>query len=259
MREVDEPDELVALFSQDSHLHLYALADLEEPYWSASRWWLSGQAAVGLVGLTDGSHVLYAVSSIDPVGTLELVSALVDEVPATLVTGPIGVARIFERAGRTLRWSRSYRRFYLPDSGRAAMAAGSLSERSGLVPLGTADKAEIAELYRTETGSAFFLPSMLADETFVGVRQGSQLMAIAGTHVLSERHDVAAIGAVFTHPKARGQGLGAAVTRGVVDRIGDRVSTIGLNCAESNAAARAVYKSLGFVQGMQYDECELAD
>ena len=51
---VAEPDELVELYSRDPHLHIYALADLEEPYWSASTWWRNGDAAVGLVGLPDG-------------------------------------------------------------------------------------------------------------------------------------------------------------------------------------------------------------
>jgi len=83
-------------------------------------------------------------------------------------------------------------------------------------------------------------------------------VAVAGTHVLSQKYDVAAIGAVFTHPDHRGRGLGTAVTAGAIHRIGDRVSTIGLSCTEANLAARGIYIRMGFVESLAYDECELA-
>ena len=99
---------------------------------------------------------------------------------------------------------------------------------------------------------------MLADEAFVGVRHDGRLVAAAGTHVLSVEHDVAAIGAVYTHPAHRGRGLGGAVTAGVVHRLGDRIGTIGLNAAEDNTPARVVYERLGFEAIWRYEECELA-
>ena len=54
---------LVDLYRRDRHNHIYALADLAEPFWSRSRWWRRGDAAVGLIGLGDDEFVVYAVNS----------------------------------------------------------------------------------------------------------------------------------------------------------------------------------------------------
>lgn len=252
-RVVDDPGELEELFGRDRHLHLYALADLDEPYWSASTWWRRGDAAFGLVGLPDGEQIVYAVSSADPSGTLALAAELVEQVPPTLVTGVTGIGEVFEAAGRSLGWQRGYNRFHL--TGRHLVPDRS----PDVLSLGPDDAKEAAALYATEPGASFFLPSMLHDETFVGVRVDGHLVAVAGTHVFSRTRDVAAIGAVFTHVDHRGKGLGAAVTAGVIDRIGDRVSTIGLNCTVANVAARRIYARMGFTEALAYDECELAD
>ncbi len=251
-RIVDDPGELVALFSRDRPDHIYALADLEEPFWSASTWWRNGDAALGLVGLPEGQTIVYAVSTVDPAGTLALVAEVAAEIPATLVTGVTGIASAFEAAGRTIVWQRGYHRFHLVDRSTVP----KLDPR--VVELSTNDLDDVATLYATVPDAAFFLPSMLDEDTFVGVRADSgDLIAIAGTHVLSQRHDVAAIGAVFTHPDHRGRGLGAAVTAGVVHRIGNRVSTIGLNCTDTNVAARRIYLGMGFAESLAYDECEI--
>lgn len=251
-RVVTDPDELGALFLPDKHLHIYALADLAEPYWSRSTWWRSGDAAFGLVGLPGGEQIVYSVSSADPTGTLRLAVELVDQVPPTLVTGPTGIGAVFTSAGRGLVWNRGYHRFLLT-------RPEAVPERAeGVIDLGPGDEPELQALYNTEPDAAFFLPSMLADETYVGVRRNGALVAVAGTHVLDARYDVAAIGAVYTHPDHRGQGLGALTTAGVIDRLQGRIGTIGLNCTESNVAASAVYRKLGFTELLAYEECEIA-
>lgn len=252
-RVVDDAEQLAALFRRDKHVHIYGLADLDEPFWSASTWWRNGDAALGLVGLPEGQTIVYAVSSADPQGTLTLAAELVDEVPPTLITGATGIASVFAAAGRTIVWQRGYHRFHLLDRSMIP------PPRADVESLSATDVDDALALYAVDPDAAFFQPSMLDDQTFVGVRSHGALVAIAGTHVLSEHHDVAAIGAVFTHPDHRGQGLGAAVTAGAIDRIGNRVSTIGLNCTEANLPARRIYTRMGFVESFAYDECEIGD
>ena len=251
--QVTDRDELIAFFRDDPRVHIYALADLEEPYWSASMWWRSGDGVVGFVGLPGGADpVVYAVSSRDPDGTVELLAELSGAIaPGGLITAPIGAgARLGEL--RTLLWNRTYHRYHLPDL--STLPSGDPE----VVPLGPDDVEEIEALYDTDPGTSFFMPAMLESESFVGIREGGELVAVAGTHVLSEAQGVAAIGGVVTHPDHRGRGYGSRVTVGVCRLLEGRVEVIGLNTADANAAARAVYRRLGFVPVLRYEEAQLA-
>lgn len=252
IRRVTDPAELDELYSDDRRVHIYALADLDEPYWRNSTWYRRGDAAVGIVGLPNGEGgALYAVSTRDPAGCLALLAELADQIPAgQLVTGPVGLADVLE-PGRPLRWSRSYNRFHLADPSAVPAAGGDV------VALGPNDVALLETLYATEPDAAFFRPWMTTTDSFVGVFERGQLVAAAGAHVLSEARSVAAIGAVYTHPDHRGQGLGRAVTAGVIHRIRNRVDVIGLNVSHANTAARRVYEALGFEQLIPYDEAEV--
>ncbi|HEV1997866.1 MAG TPA: hypothetical protein VGR61_07025, partial [Candidatus Dormibacteraeota bacterium] len=51
------------------------------------------------------------------------------------------------------------------------------------------------------------LPGQLTDGIYHGVFAGKELIAAAGTHALSRRHGVGAIGNVLTHASYRGRGL----------------------------------------------------
>ena len=127
-----------------------------------------------------------------------------------------------------------------------------------VVDLGPADVDELQDLYARDAEAAFFRPSMLRHATFAGLRRDDRLVAVAGTHVFSERFGVAAIGAVVTDPEWRRQGLAREVTRGVVRRLADRVEVIGLNCADQNVAAQRLYAELGFEPALGYEEAELS-
>lgn len=254
IRVVDDPDELRAFYGADPGPHIYALADLDEPCWSASRWYRDGDAVVGVVGLPEGDRVVYAVSSTAPESTLDLLIELDAEIPAaTLLTGPLGLgAALVRRGGRTLAWNRTYHRYVLGD---AAAIAGI--DTTAVVALGRDDLDELEGFYATDPGAAFFLPSMLDDATFVGIRSEGRLVAVAGTHVVTPHARAAAIGAVLTAPEARGQGLAATVTAGVWRRLEGRATLVGLNCADRNGAAQRVYTRLGFEPILQYEEAEI--
>lgn len=252
-RQVTDPGELADLYVPDRGLHIYALADLEEPYWSASSWWRDGDAAVGLVTLPGGEgEVVYAVSSRDPEGSLRLLASLADRLgPGTLVTGPTGVGETLAKS-RSVAWNRTYHRYLLTDPDAVGAPAPDV------VDLGPDNVKELLDLYAREPGAAFFRPSMLRHHTFVGIRREGRLVAVAGTHVFSERFGVAAIGAVVTDSAWRRQGLGREVTRGVVGRLTGRVEVIGLNAADRNHAAQRLYDQLGFQAALGYEEAELS-
>jgi ribosomal protein S18 acetylase RimI-like enzyme len=108
------------------------------------------------------------------------------------------------------------------------------------------DVDALIELYSAYPENAF-QPDQLASGVFYGVKEGGRLLAAAGTHVVSRRYGMAAVGSVYTRPGARGRGYAAATTSAVVGELlaGPCREAI-LNVAIANAPAVAVYRKLGF-------------
>ena len=140
------------------------------------------------------------------------------------------------------------------------LVAGDLSPPpdAAVITLGDADVEEMLALTKlTEPGP--FLPRTHELGTYVGVRQGSQLVAMAG-----ERFQMPGwteISAVCTHPDARRQGLGAALSLRVAQNIRARGDEAFLHVVETNESARLLYESIGFrirrmmdVVGLQWGE-----
>lgn len=248
MRQVGEPDELTDLLVRDRETHLYGLADLEEPFWSASRWYRSGKAAVGLVSLPDEDWVTgYAMSRLDPVGTLTLLGRVHEELPPrTWVTGALGLDNVLSAVRPTEPKGTHWRMILdTPDL---------LESGDGAVELDLGDVGAMTDLHQSDPGQTFWMKGMLASNPFVGVWDDTQLVASAGTHVVSDRYGVAAIGGVITRPSHRGHGLGRVVMSALCRRLCGRVETIGLNVETSNSAAVALYDSLGFRRALRYEE-----
>jgi ribosomal protein S18 acetylase RimI-like enzyme len=120
--------------------------------------------------------------------------------------------------------------------------------------LGPADLAAVQALY-AEDPPAFFLPGQLQDGVYFGIREGEELVAVAGTHVLSASGGVGAIGNVHTRSDRRGRGLAAAVTSAVAAELRRMaISTIVLNIVDTNHAARRVYERIGFREYCRFYE-----
>src|SRR2546425_4283366 len=79
--------------------------------------------------------------------------------------------------------------------------------------LGPRDVEAIRALYADgePRGEApdFFDPSMVGQGMFRGVRDGEDLVAVAGTHVVSQAESVCALGNVYVRHDRRGRGLAA--------------------------------------------------
>lgn len=126
--------------------------------------------------------------------------------------------------------------------------------RTGVERLHADDGPALTELYATYAANVFH-PDQLADGVFYGVREGSHLVAAAGTHVVSMPQAIAAIGSIFTRPEARGRGLAGATTSAVVaELLAGRCRDVILNVAQANAAAQRVYTRLGFREHCRHFE-----
>ena len=140
---------------------------------------------------------------------------------------------------------------------RMAWTGGSTRVSDRVTRLGVKDVAAIERLYADgdSTGESpdFFYASMVTDGVFFGVYKGEELIAAAGTHLVSREEGAAAIGNVYVRRDRRGGGLGRVVTAAVLHELAG-IDTIGLNVRADNDAAIRVYQSLGFERYCDFRE-----
>jgi GNAT superfamily N-acetyltransferase len=254
IEEVHDPAALAELYGRHPEVHPYGLADLEEPYWSRSTWYRSGDAVVAVLDLGSEEPVLYAIAA-DPEGeaaTLDLLEGLAPDLPDHfVVTGPLGLAERLAPSF-TADWVIPHVKMHLPDVERLPPPDDRVEwlDRSA--------EPHVVELRsHGDDASAFFVPALLDTGWYTGIRDGDGLAAVAGVHVFSERYGVAALGNVLTHPRHRRRGLARALVATVSRRLLDAVPTVGLNVGTANTAARALYEDLGFVPVVTYEEAEI--
>ncbi|MEV5611184.1 GNAT family N-acetyltransferase [Streptomyces sp. NPDC052225] len=111
------------------------------------------------------------------------------------------------------------------------------------VPLTAADVPEMLDLVgRTRPGP--FLPRTIELGTYLGIRRGGALVAMAGERL--HPPGWTEISAVCTDPAHRGQGLAARLVRAVAAGIRERGETPFLHTGAGNTRAIRLYESLGF-------------
>jgi RimJ/RimL family protein N-acetyltransferase len=250
---VEDPASLLELFGRDREVHPYGIADVEQ-LWECSRWWRDDDAAVGVIQLPGSPvPVVYAVSAQDPAGTLDLLDRL-DATGALprrfVITGPRGLADRLSR--HAVRWSRWYDKLAL----RHPELLPPPSDE--VVTLDGSHLVALQGLYGTDPDAGdFFHPALLDTGFYLGVLRDGEVLASAGIHVIDRRNGVAAIGNVATNPDHRGRGLARLVTGTLCHHLLAVVEHVGLNVSEGNLAAAALYRRLGFVPVLPYEEAEL--
>jgi RimJ/RimL family protein N-acetyltransferase len=238
MPETRDRDALRAILAVDPYWTLYALGDLAPGYFEDCSWYCSDSSVVMLFRAAR-TPVLFAAG--DPQDVARLVEEIAE--PAVyLHVRPDTAAAIAPR----------YRGEARPMWRMVLDAARFRPERcAGCARLDRNDVPAIERLYADGRGcrdTPVFSPRLVEKGLFFGVREGGELAAVAGMHVVSPEEGVAAIGNVYTRRDRRGRGLAGALTSAVAGelfRMG--VRTVGLNVARDNAAAIRVYERLGFV------------
>jgi ribosomal protein S18 acetylase RimI-like enzyme len=111
------------------------------------------------------------------------------------------------------------------------------------IRLTPADVPEMLALVdRTRPGP--FLPRTIELGTYLGIRRGGQLIAMAGERM--HPPGWTEISAVCTDPAYRGQGLGTRLVHAVAYGIRERGDTPFMHAAADNTNAIRLYESLGF-------------
>jgi ribosomal protein S18 acetylase RimI-like enzyme len=109
--------------------------------------------------------------------------------------------------------------------------------------LGPGDVPEMLDLV-TRTRPGPFRPRTVELGTYLGIRRGGALVAMAGERL--HPGGWTEISAVCTDPAHRGRGLATRLVRAVAAGIRDRGETPFLHTAATNSAAIRLYRSIGF-------------
>ncbi|HEX6869224.1 MAG TPA: GNAT family N-acetyltransferase [Candidatus Limnocylindrales bacterium] len=115
---------------------------------------------------------------------------------------------------------------------------------------------EIGELNRLyQLGFASWLPSSsIADGVYYGMRVNGQLVAAAGTHVVSQSARLAVVGNVLTAVEYRGRGFATAVTGAVTAELLRTSDQVVLNVRADNPPAINAYRRLGYTEHARFEE-----
>lgn len=123
---------------------------------------------------------------------------------------------------------------------------GTSFESAGedIAPLGDSDAPDMLALARlTEPGP--FLPRTHVMGSFIGIRSGGRLAAMAGERMRFPGYTE--VSGVCTHPDFRGRGFAYRLSAAVAQRIQARGDQAFLHAWKSNRAAISLYERLGFV------------
>ncbi|GAB4333450.1 MAG: hypothetical protein Kow0010_19870 [Dehalococcoidia bacterium] len=126
--------------------------------------------------------------------------------------------------------------------------------RVATVPLAGVDIRRINALYGTDGSASYYTPEHIESGLYRGVVDDGRLVAIAGTHVVSQQERVAVVGNVFTHPLHRGKGYATATTSAVTAALLEFCDTVVLTVDPRNTPAVAAYYRLGYREACQLVE-----
>ena len=119
----------------------------------------------------------------------------------------------------------------------------SAGDHHDVVELGPADVPDMLDL-AGRTGPGPFWARTVEMGTYLGVRDGGRLVAMAGERLRPPGWTE--ISAVCTDPAARGRGLASRLVREATARIVERGERPFLHVAADHTAAVALYERLGF-------------
>ncbi len=251
MLRIHDPSVIRRLLETDRPWSVYALGDLAPRHFSQCTWYGDSQHTSSLVLLYHAfvRPVLFTLGT--PASLMWMLDSIGDRSELSLQVKP-EIVPLLQTRYQVVHEKSMYR--MLLDQTQVRTHSEPKAVRVLL-----SNVEELQRLYSdgdaAQEAPDFFAPSMLNDGVFFGVWEGQELVAAAGTHIVDPAESVAAIGNVYTRRDRRGKGLGTAVTGAVVaELLGQRIRTIALNVAQTNAAALRTYERLGFMQYCQFCE-----
>lgn len=245
-------EDLHKFFSQSPATYLYCIGDLDDSFWPQTKWFSleeDGQTkAIALLYEGNGTPTLLALQHGDLKHSTELVlsiiSSLPGEVHAHLAPGlstTLKGLKAVKNYGRHLKMNLEIPSVFF--------------NNENIQVLTEADVPVIEKFYAEAYPGNWFDPLMLNKGLYLGYYDKEKLVGVAGTHVYSAQYKAAALGNITTHPDYRGKNISTQLTSNLCYVLQRRkITNIGLNTHQQNAAAIAVYKKVGFEVSGEYDE-----
>ena len=238
VRPARDRDELRYTMQPHRAYAAYALGQLQPQLFTRSEWWFArGAQGQALVLHSKGGlgNALFAL------GTTDALQAVLQLHP-----GP----RHTFLSCQVQHLETMLRYYHLPDQQsmmRMLINSETLQPVEGKARVLTGrDVRAINRLYRSEGTPAFYSAENIDDAVYFGAYEGGSLVAVAGSHVVSQDEGIAVVGNVFTHPGFRAQGLGALVTSAVTRHLLTSCREVVLSVDPRNDAAVAAYRRLGY-------------
>lgn len=236
-------------------LHLYALSDLDEPFWSRCTYWVRRHkgdiSALVLVYQMDDLPVLMALGES---GNTELV-ALIEAVLPTLGT------RVYAHVSYGLEtpflqhFECTYHETQLRMIQKSQPAASRIDK--SILWLREKDADRLAAFYQQAYPENWFDPTMLSVHPFAAIERDGKLVSVAGIHTLSREFGSAALGSITTAPAAQRRGYAQATTVALCAALSQFAPHIGLNVHAQNLAAQRCYAHAGFQTVAEFSEMML--
>jgi ribosomal protein S18 acetylase RimI-like enzyme len=237
---------LRAFLEQDRLYAAYAICDLEEREFARTRWGVAwdGDQPVALVLEYNGPTPQPLFMTGRPDGIEVILRDLIRPRAAYVAARPEAIPAV--------------QAHYRVDPGAAMVRMWVDRARFRPYPAGVQrllpiESGELNRLY--QLGFASWLPSTaIGDGVYYGMRVNGQLIAAAGTHVVSQAARLAVVGNVLTHVDYRGRGFATAVTGAVTAELLRSCDQVVLNVRSDNPPALNAYRRLGYAEHARFEE-----
>lgn len=224
----------------------YALGQLEPPLVRQTDWWLSSSAANQGLMLHSRGGLGNATFAMGEAGALDALMSVHPGPRHTFLTcEPHHLETMLRHFNldqrQTMIRMRVTTTSFRPIDGPVRRLTG-------------ADVRPINRLYRTEGVPSFYSSRQIDDAVYFGVERDGELIAVAGTHVISQASAIAVVGNVYTHPRYRGQRFAQCTTGAVTEQLLRFCRDIVLSVDPTNVPAVRAYERLGYTEAARLIE-----